>query len=351
VGRLDGSLAFYDTTSGQVIPAPPPAKPELASLSERGVQAGTTRRITLSGKHLAEVTGVKSNHDKLAVSLAAVHDGDRVEVDVTPAADLPRGQFELWLVNAGGESNRQPIYVDNLPQVAEVEPNNVSSAANPMALESDVWGTLSTRGDVDRFAFDAKAGQNIVFEVAAAEFDSKANVVLTVFDDHGRVLADNNDFAGTADPLLPFIAPAEGRYIVEVRDLMLAGSGEHFYRLALGQFAVVTGVYPLSVPANAETEVEPRPPARSTCHCLPKRIAARGCSRSWSAVCPSCWRPNRTTRPNLPPSCKSRRQSAEDSAVRMPTPKTRITFASKARPARRGSSRLTPLAAARRRIP
>jgi hypothetical protein len=256
VGRLDGSLAFYDTTSGQVIPAPPPAKPELASLSERGVQAGTTRRITLSGKHLAEVTGVKSNHDKLAVSLAAVHDGDRVEVDVTPAADLPRGQFELWLVNAGGESNRQPIYVDNLPQVAEVEPNNVSSAANPMALESDVWGTLSTRGDVDRFAFDAKAGQNIVFEVAAAEFDSKANVVLTVFDDHGRVLADNNDFAGTADPLLPFIAPAEGRYIVEVRDLMLAGSGEHFYRLALGQFAVVTGVYPLSVPANAETEVE-----------------------------------------------------------------------------------------------
>ena len=39
VGRLDGSLAFYDATSGQLVPAPPQPKPELASLSVRGVQS------------------------------------------------------------------------------------------------------------------------------------------------------------------------------------------------------------------------------------------------------------------------------------------------------------------------
>ena len=32
VGRLDGSLGFYDTTSGKLIPSPPPSKPELAAL-------------------------------------------------------------------------------------------------------------------------------------------------------------------------------------------------------------------------------------------------------------------------------------------------------------------------------
>ncbi len=256
VGRLDGSVALYDAAGGQEIPAPPPAKPELASLAPRGAQSGTTERVTLTGKRLAEVTAAKSNHEKLAVQLVAVHDDGQVEVEVAAAADLPRGRFEIWLVNAGGESQRQPIHVDNLPQAHEAEPNDTVDAANPIAIESDVWGVLAARGDVDRFAFDAKAGQSLVFEVLAAQIGSKANVVLTVLDANGRVLADNNDFGGTADPLLPFTVPADGRYVVEVRDLMLTGGGEHFYRLAVGEFAVVTGVYPLSVPANAAAEVE-----------------------------------------------------------------------------------------------
>jgi hypothetical protein len=48
----------------------------------------------------------------------------------------------------------------------------------------------------------------------------------------------------------------EGRYRVRVSEQMLAGSPEHFYRLTIGAFAFVTGCYPLSVPANSETEVE-----------------------------------------------------------------------------------------------
>ncbi|MEX2113078.1 MAG: pre-peptidase C-terminal domain-containing protein [Pirellulales bacterium] len=256
VGRLDGAVAFYDATSGQAIPAPPPAKPELASLAPHGVQSGTTSRIALAGKHFAEVTAAKSNHEKLAVQLVAVQDGGRVEVEVAPAADLPRGRYEIWLVNAGGESQRQPIHVDNLPQASEIEPNDVADAANPIALESDVWGVLAARGDTDRFAFDAKAGQSLVFEIAAAQIDSKANIVLTVYDASGRVLADNNDFGGASDPLLAFTAPADGRYVVQVRDLMLTGGGENFYRLAVGEFSVVTGVFPLSVPANVASEVE-----------------------------------------------------------------------------------------------
>jgi WD40 repeat protein/mono/diheme cytochrome c family protein len=256
VGRLDGSLAFYDATSGQEIPAPPPAKPDLASLLPRGAQAGATSRAVLRGKHLAEVTAVKSNHEKLAVQLAKTHDGGRVDVELAPAADLPRGRYEIWLVNAGGESQRQPVFVDNLPQSQEAEPNDTPETANAIALDSDAWGVLRARGDVDRFAFEAKAGQSLVFEISAADMGSKADMLLTVFDAQGRVLADSNDFGGAADPLLLFAVPADGRYVVQVRDLTLAGSGEHFYRLALGEFAVVTGVFPLSVPANTATEVE-----------------------------------------------------------------------------------------------
>ncbi len=185
VGRLDGSLAFYDATSGQEIPAPPPAKPDLASLLPRGAQSGTSSRAVLLGKHLAEVTAVKSNHEKLKVSLAKVHDGGRVEVTVAPDADLPRGRYEVWLVNAGGDSKRQPVFVDSLPQSQEAEPNDTPEAANAIALGSDAWGVLRARGDVDRFAFEAKAGQSLALEISAADIGSKANVQLTVFDATG----------------------------------------------------------------------------------------------------------------------------------------------------------------------
>src|SRR5262249_50330108 len=75
VGRRDGSLAFYDAASGAIIPAPPPPRPKLASLSVRGVQSGATARIVLSGKHLAEVSAVKTSHEKLAARLVAIESG------------------------------------------------------------------------------------------------------------------------------------------------------------------------------------------------------------------------------------------------------------------------------------
>src|SRR5690606_26053003 len=95
--------------------------------------------------------------------------------------------------------------------------------ADTTPLDAGLWGVLAAQGDVDRYKFGAKKGQNLVFEIAAASIGSKANVVLTVSDAAGRVVADNNDFGGTSDPLLAFEVPADGEYIVAVSDLMREG--------------------------------------------------------------------------------------------------------------------------------
>ena len=166
------------------------------------------------------------------------------------------GRQEIWVASPAGESGKLPLHLDNLAQVAESEPNDSASQSNPATLPADVWGVLAARGDVDRFSFDAKSGQKLLFDIAADRIGSKANILLTLFDAQGRVLADNNDFGGDRDPLFGFTVPADGRYTVEVRDLMLAGSSEHFYRLSLGELSVATGVFPLSVPANRESSVE-----------------------------------------------------------------------------------------------
>jgi WD40 repeat protein len=256
VGRLDGSLAFYDTATGKTVAPPPPPKPTLASLSVRGAQTGAVSRIKLLGKNLAGVTQVKTSHEKLPAKIVAIEGAEQLEIEVAPAVDLPRGPYQITLVNPGGESGPLSLYLDELPQASEVEPNDALAQATPIAVPSGVWGVLAAKGDVDSFAFEARAGQKLVFEVTAASIASKANVVLTLFDARGRLLADNNDFGGTHDPLMAFTIPADGRYVIQVSDLMRAGGGEHFYRLSVGQLAVATGVFPLSMPAGRETDVE-----------------------------------------------------------------------------------------------
>jgi WD40 repeat protein len=255
VGRFDGSLAFYDATSGALIPTPTPPKPELASLSMRGVSIGTAARIKLVGKHLADVTALKTSHEKLVGRLVAVESGTGLEIEVSPAAELARGRYEVWVASAAGESGHVPLYLDELPQPIESEPNDALSQANLLPLPSAAWGVLSAKGDVDHFAFEARAGQKLVFDLAADSIGSKANAILTLFDAQGRVVADNNDF-GSSDPLLAFTVPADGRYVIRVSDLMLAGGSEYFYRLSLGELALATGVFPLSVPVGRESEVE-----------------------------------------------------------------------------------------------
>ena len=54
---------------------------------------------------------------------------------------------------------------------------------------------------------------------------------------------------------MAFRIPADGRYAVRVRDLAMAGSDKHFYKLTLGELPVVTAAFPLSVAAGGEREI------------------------------------------------------------------------------------------------
>jgi len=255
-GRLDGSLTFYDVTTGE---RQLPAKPELASLEPRGIERGVAVRLRLVGKNLLEPTSVKFDRGQFTATIVAPQGDpkpDELFVDVTPAADTPRGRYKLSLVTPGGASNEITVEVDNLPQRAEAEPNAVAAGLAPLPLPAGVWGTVSTMGDIDHLTFDARQGQTIVLDLEAKSLGSKLNGVLSVLDPAGRVVATSNDYNDDADPLLSFQVPSDGRYAVRVRDLALAGSDKHFYRLTLGELPLVTGVFPLSVAAGAEREVQ-----------------------------------------------------------------------------------------------
>ncbi len=249
VGRLDGSLAFYDRETGGVLPRP---RPSIARVAPRGVQRGTTAQLTLVGKNLSSVDILRLSDPRLKARLlpeTTAIDGER-RIELTVDASLARGAYELRAAVGQEESSPVKIFVDDLPQ-QERKPELQFLDPLPVA----VWGTHERSGEKHSYEFQAEAGQTLVFDAAAKALGSKAELVLTLSDSAGRVLASNSRFDRTGDPLLGFEFTTRGRYLLTVSELVLAGSPEHFYRLAIGSFTFVTGFYPPKIAIGEESEV------------------------------------------------------------------------------------------------
>ncbi len=307
VGRLDGTIGFYDVATGGIIrlsrrsgtnssaasvalatlispPSSlalllaaleaqppesagneaPPAKPELARLEPRGVARGVSATVRLIGKHLDRVDQVRFHHEKLAGKLKpgsaeaaddSVASETELLVEMTPAEEMEPGAYELSVVNAGGESNRVKVYIGDLPHIHEEEPNHYGPRNGARGDSASFWGTLSAPGDVDSFEFSGEAGATVVLDVEARRIDSKADVVLTILDAGGRVVAAGNDYDGHPDPLIAYTLPAAARYTARINDASMTGSADHYYRLSIGAFPYVSACFPLSVPVGTETNV------------------------------------------------------------------------------------------------
>ncbi len=255
LGRLDETYALVDVSTGAEIK---PAKPELTSLAPRGIQRGAATKLLLQGKSLVDITQVKLTQAGKAVTAQLRLDpqGTGLAVEITPAAQLARGVYQLTVVGSGGESNALALSIDDLPQLAEHEPNNTTALAQELSLPSGVWGVVQQRGDVDQFRLRLRKGDTAVLELSAKPLNSQLNGQLVLVDGDGQVVASNNDFDGQSDPLLAYTAAADGTYTVRVQDLTFQGGDDFFYRLSVGTFPFVTGVFPLSVSSGRESTVE-----------------------------------------------------------------------------------------------
>ncbi len=253
IGRLDGSLGYFDPQNGTPILPP---KPELGSISPPGIQRGAANRIELAGKHLASVSGLGFNDPKISARIVSLDANGSATLEITCPADLPTGPYEIKLLSAGGESAAGKIFVDDLPQASEKEPNDTPATATAISLPTDVWGKFDRPGNVDHFAFDGKSKQTIVIDVASQRFESKAKILLELLDSAGQLLASSSSFEGGPEPLLAYPLRADGKCTVRLSELEASASAAHFYRMSIGNFACVTGCFPLAVAPNSQTRVE-----------------------------------------------------------------------------------------------
>src|SRR5262245_21822618 len=255
VGRLDGSLGYYDAEKCKPIPS---SKPELRRSDPRGMQQGTTAEIKLTGKNLTALTEVKFQNAKLSGEiLRSPTEGDasgEAWIKVTAAADLPRGSYEFSVINAGGESGKLKVHVDDLPQAFEAIPTK-PAVARFVSLPVSYWGRIDPTGNIDEIEFNANAGQTILLDVAAKSLGSKADAAIALLDPNENLVAQNSGFDG-GDPFLAYPISKTGRYRVRVSDETLGASPDHFYRLSIGSFGYAVACFPLSVAANSERDVQ-----------------------------------------------------------------------------------------------
>ncbi len=233
-------------------------KPVLTRLEPPALQRGATSEIKLFGKNLAELTGLKFSNPKLLAEILPADPAkpDEARVKITADASLPRAPIEVSAVTAAGESEKLKLTLDDLPQIAAPLAPKPGAPVPLASLPVGIWGVLKEAGARSEFVFAARAGQTLVFDLAARRIASKAvTPALQLFDDRGVLVASNYGMENNTDPLLAFHVPRDARYTIRVSEVTLEGSTDHTYHLTLGALPYVTGFFPISAGTNKEIEV------------------------------------------------------------------------------------------------
>jgi hypothetical protein len=108
--------------------------------------------------------------------------------------------------------------------------------AQPIPVPGIVSGRIEKPGDVDRYSFDAKAGDKLSFEVIARRAESGLDSFLRILNPQGAAISEADDLSRdriqSQDSLIEnWTAPADGKYTIEVRDLHLRGGPQFTYAI------------------------------------------------------------------------------------------------------------------------
>ena len=201
--------------------------PYLETIFPLGGQRGTDNAIAVTGANLETVNAIQ------------------VAID----AETPTGQQTLRVQTPSGlASNPHPFSIGSLVEIGETEPNNTAEKANAVNAPITINGKIDESGDVDRFSFEIKTPQLLVFEVEALRLSSQLDALLTLYAAEKQMEAETdtktydaaekqvlmvNDDASGTDARIEWNFTEAGKYSVAIRDLNNQGGNTYPYRLKI----------------------------------------------------------------------------------------------------------------------
>lgn len=222
--------------------------PHALFATDLAAPAGATTKLTLRGLKLESATGVQvglptARARVLGKSRAAdapkdQYDKSRVgdstiDIELTLPADVPSEFVPVSLVGPAGVGPPCRVLVHaGPPPTAEKEPNDRYGLAQPLTLPSLVLAKFEKPKDVDVFGFAGRSGQRVRLSAEARRAGAATDVMLTLTDARGRILAMDDDSGPGGDPLIEVTLPADGEYRVTAIEASDYGGGDRLpYRL------------------------------------------------------------------------------------------------------------------------
>jgi hypothetical protein len=204
---------------------------------------------------------------------------ETVLLKVAVSPDAQTGLRELRLQTSLGLTNPLVFCVGQLPEVREEESKPVLPAKYTKKAKRVATTTAETEmpiplpvvvngqimpGDVDRFRFTAKKGQRLVLAASARQLipylpdavPGWFQATLAIYDASGREVAYADDDRFDPDPVLCYEVPADGQYVVEIKDAIYRGRDDFVYRITVGELPYLTGIFPLGGRAGQATTIE-----------------------------------------------------------------------------------------------
>ena len=193
--------------------------------------------------------------ESVEMKLIGVAGGDFLQTFKMP--DLSKSLSGVFAEQGGASTPSWNVVRSSpFPNVLETEPNNALTNATvtkvelPLALN----GILSEKGDEDCYRFTAKAGQALDIRVHARSVRSPVDAVLVLSNTNGQTIASNDD-SGGPDSYIRFGVPANGDYLLHVRDHLRNGGPAYVYRI---EIIPVKPELSLSVPDTARYDTQTR---------------------------------------------------------------------------------------------
>lgn len=251
------------------------ASPALDMVLPRGAQRGAEVEVTLRGNRLADAQEVLVYQPGITVTDVKPEGANAVKCRFKVAPDAKFGEYQLRLRTATGISELRNFWVGVYPVVPEtavvgVRPSNdpkkptppgqlPSSFAKPQKVETfnvTIAGVLENE-QVDYYAVDCKKGQRLNVEVEAMRLGQILDTHVTIVDPNTRFeVATNDDNAfSKQDAFLTWVAPADGTYVIQVRESSYLGGPNGHYRMHVGTFPRPKAVFPAGGKAGEQTKV------------------------------------------------------------------------------------------------
>jgi hypothetical protein len=229
-----------------VAPAAFATSPRVDSLIPAGGQRGTELEATFAGERLQDAQEIFCYEPGIQVLKLLLITNKTVTAQLKISPDCALGEHHLRVRTATGLSELMTFFVGSLPENNEKEPNNDSAHAQKIDFNSTINGVVNNE-DVDCFLVDVKKAQRFSVEVEGMRLGrGPLDARLTVLKPDGSILADSDDtWLGVQDPFISLLAPVDGQYTIQLREVTYGGSDKCHYRLHVGSFPRPTSVFPL----------------------------------------------------------------------------------------------------------